>query len=524
MTIAGLPVVIVCVAAAALSVQVEGRDAFHWSGKLKRGINISAALEAPEEGRWGVVIQEEHFDVIKAAGFDSVRLPVRWNTHAGDEAPYTVDPAFLRRVDQVLRWGLDRGLVMVLDWHHYREFIDEDPDGHSARFFAMWEQLAAHYSDWPPTLYFEILNEPAKKMTAELWNEYQVEALRIIRKTNPDRAVVVGPVAYSNVNELEHLRLPESDRNLIVTFHVYEPHRFTHQGKHGLPTNVRWGYPAQRERISDLIERAAGFGRQTDRPVWLGEFGTRMVIDIAQRQKWTAFVRGEAEKHGIPWAYWGFCSKEFGAYDQNARQWNEDLLEALFSPDPAAVVEKAHAPDRIDGQAVERHIRSNFAELGGGTDWRGPGKKGDLSDVAAASARVELTVDADTRGVIMEAGAEARGLALYIDNGVLYFQCGNGSAFGAPMQAVCRTEITPGRHVVLWSADADKGMVVLCVDGTKVSEFSGSFGPKLAGPDTGRLGGVQNGIARNAGNFTNENGTFTGLIHSCTVWPHRSIF
>jgi len=321
-----------------------------------------------------------------------------------------------------------------------------------------------------------------------------------------------------------HLRLPESDRNLIVTFHMYEPHRFTHQGMHGFPTNVKWGYPVQRERISGLIAVAATFGKQTNRPVWMGEFGTSTEIDIVQRQKWAAFVRGEAEKHGIPWAYWSFCSRKFGAYNQDTKQWSGPLLEALFSPNPAEVVAKAHARDRIDGQAAERHIRSNFADLDGGIDWRGRGEKRDLSSVAAASARVELSVDANTRGVIMEAGAEVCGLALYIDSGVLYFQCGNGRSFGAPMQAVCKTGIAPGKHVILWSADVDKGLVILCVDGKKAAELSGSFGPKLAGPDTGRQGGVQNGIARNAGNFTKANGTFTGTIHSCTVWPQESIF
>ena len=98
MNIPKLPMAIVCAATAASCAQAEGVDAFHWSGKLKRGVNISCALEAPQEGKWGVVIQEEHFDVIRAAGFDSVRLPVRWNAHAGEEAPYAVDPAFLDRV------------------------------------------------------------------------------------------------------------------------------------------------------------------------------------------------------------------------------------------------------------------------------------------------------------------------------------------------------------------------------------------------------------------------------------------
>ncbi len=104
------------------------------------------------------------------------------------------------------------------------------------------------------------------------------------------------------------------------------------------------------------------------------------------------------------------------------------------------------------------------------------------------------------------------------------FQCVVGSSFAAPRQALCKTEIAPGRHVVLWSADVDKGLVVLCVDGKRVAEFSGNFGSMLAGQDSGRLGDVMNGIARNAVPFTPANGDFTGTIHSCTVWPQRSIF
>ncbi len=59
------------------------------SPTLLRGINFGNMLEAPNEGEWGLTVQEEYFDLVKEAGFDFVRLPVRWSTHAEQEWPYT---------------------------------------------------------------------------------------------------------------------------------------------------------------------------------------------------------------------------------------------------------------------------------------------------------------------------------------------------------------------------------------------------------------------------------------------------
>src|SRR5512146_2138590 len=48
---------------------------------LRRGINFGNMLEAPKEGDWGLTVQEDYFDLVKEAGFDFVRLPVRWFAH-----------------------------------------------------------------------------------------------------------------------------------------------------------------------------------------------------------------------------------------------------------------------------------------------------------------------------------------------------------------------------------------------------------------------------------------------------------
>jgi endoglucanase len=137
------------------------------SVSLKRGVNMGDMLEAPNEGEWGLFVQEEYFDLIKEAGFDFIRLPVRWNTHAGQEWPYTIDPAFFKRVDEVINWALERDLTIIVDFHHYEEMM-WDPWSNKDRYLGIWQQVAEHYKDYPSNVLFELLNEPNDQLNASL--------------------------------------------------------------------------------------------------------------------------------------------------------------------------------------------------------------------------------------------------------------------------------------------------------------------------------------------------------------------
>ena len=109
---------------------------------------------------------------------------MRWKAHAEAESPYTIDPNFFNRVDEVVNWALDRNLTIIFDFHHYEEMA-WDPWNHKDRFLALWEQIAEHYQDYPPEVLFELLNEPNDQLNASLWNRYLFEALEPVRKTNP---------------------------------------------------------------------------------------------------------------------------------------------------------------------------------------------------------------------------------------------------------------------------------------------------------------------------------------------------
>lgn len=208
-----------------------------WAGMLNRTVNFGNMLEAPKEGDWGISLEERFFQLTKEGGFNAIRLPIRWNAHAAATAPYTVDPTFFARVDWAVQQATSRGLSIILDFHHFEELMSA-PQQNLERYLGIWKQVAEHYKSASSKVFFEVLNEPHGALEP-LWNDYQKQAIAVIRQSNPTRALIVGPVGYNSAYKLSSLELP-SDKNLIVTFHNYDPFRFTHQGAEWVEGATNW--------------------------------------------------------------------------------------------------------------------------------------------------------------------------------------------------------------------------------------------------------------------------------------------
>ncbi|MEI7847220.1 MAG: glycoside hydrolase family 5 protein [Chloroflexota bacterium] len=308
-------------------------DAYSAKESLGRGLNLGDALEAPRDGQWGVVIVKQYFELIKKAGFNSVRIPINWEAHAWKNAPYTIDWRFFARVDQVVGWALKQNLVVILDFHSYPDLM-ENPQGHQKRYLALWQQIAGYYKNYPKTVLFELLNEPNGKLDSAQWNKISNLALTLVRQTNPNRNVIIGGASSNSYDQLQSLELPAKDRHIILTFHYYNPFEFTHQGADWVDMDKFLGQTwdasfAEKATISGQFFQVATWSLTQNRPVLVGEFGAYSKADMDSRARWTSFVAGEAEKHGFAWSYWEFGSK-FGVYDRTAKAWREPLLKALI--------------------------------------------------------------------------------------------------------------------------------------------------------------------------------------------------
>jgi endoglucanase len=310
---------------------------------LGRGVNFGNMLEAPTEGAWGLSVTDDFVAKAASAGFTSVRVPVRWSNHALPEAPYTIDPAFMARVETVVNKLLARNLTVVLNVHHYRQ-LDGDPlDAGEApvstavvdvRFVRLWEQIAAKFQGASDRLVFELYNEPHGRQNGQPWNVLAARALGVVRKSNPDRVVIIGPTHWNSAGDLAQLSLP-NDANLVVTIHDYNPFTFTHQGAEWvtptLPVGVTCCSAAQTADMTAPLDVAKTWAAAKRYPVYVGEFGAYSRADSASRITFNRTMRDAIEARGMTWAYWEFASG-FGVYDPATLTFRQGLLDALLGP------------------------------------------------------------------------------------------------------------------------------------------------------------------------------------------------
>jgi len=308
---------------------------------FSRGVNLGNCLEAPLEGAWGLVVQDEWMATIRSAGFDHIRLPVRWTAYAGIKAPYAVDERFLARVDHIIDTALNADLGVVLNVHHYAEMAT-DPEAHIDRLAGIWILLADHFKDLPETVAFELMNEPNGAADA-VWPDMSARLYDVVRKTDADRWICITNGSWSAAGKLATLKVPDKiqqDNRVFATFHFYEPFQFTHQNANWVAGSDAWagtkwdGTKDQQAFITSLYDGVSKWAEMNGNlPVLMGEFGAYAACDPLSRIRWTEFCAREAERRGFAWSYWEFASG-FGIYGKNSKKYDVPLLKALI-PDTA---------------------------------------------------------------------------------------------------------------------------------------------------------------------------------------------
>lgn len=333
---------------------------------FKKGINLGNRLDAPNEGDWGGVIQAEDFPFIAARGFDHVRIPIRFSSHALAASPFTIDASFFSRVDAVLDQAAAAKLAVVVDMHHYDE-LAADAAGQRERFAALWKQIAARYQDRPETVAFEVLNEPSGQLDTT-WNDVMLPAIRAIRATNPRRLLIVDSVFWADPVKLTTLKLPD-DANIMASIHLYEPKLFSFQGQDWIGTtflttgvifpgppptpidpvqaakDAPWANqwfvdyntkpaetnPSGPATVARQIGMITAYREAQGRAVYNGEWGPQDGGALDSRARLVATVREQCESAGIGWAIWE-DPVNMSLFDSRAGTWLPEIIDALLPP------------------------------------------------------------------------------------------------------------------------------------------------------------------------------------------------
>lgn len=483
------PVVLSVITSLALGAVTVHADAKAFVKAQGRGVNLGNMLEAPTEGSWGVTLKKADLALIAGKGFQNVRIPIRWDGSGVGTAkfdrvsraePYTVDPRFFARLDSALLWARENRLMVVFNDHHH-DSLFQGYEKEKPRFLAMWKQIAERYKDLPvDSVAFEILNEPNTQVTVEAWNELLDTTLKVIRRSNPTRPVVVGTANWGGLSGLSGLKLPEGDKNIILTIHYYEPFAFTHQGADWVTpipaVGVPWeGTYYEKLAVRQAMDAIAEYAKARDLPVYIGEFGAYSTAEISSRARWTSYCARLFESYGFSWAYWEFKAG-FGIYTEGTKTWNDALVGALLSSD-TSILALGSPPTG----GVDLVTNGGFASR---TRWTLNVGQGTASfAIADSAARVTIT----------EAGSDAWGIQLVQTPVVVRKGLTHVLQFDAWASSPRAIDGTVGMSVDPWTgyASAAAGL------GTTRKTFFASFVPgatdstaRIAfnlGPDTGRI-------------------------------------
>jgi len=294
--------------------------------KMGKGLNLGNTLEAPEEGDWSAPATEYYFHDFVDAGFTCVRIPIRWTNHMLDTTPFTVDSAWMNRVEEVIDWALDTGLVVIINSHHDNDWLYDEFPKNMDRFEALWEQISQRFKDKSENLVFEIVNEPYFDLSRAEVDTLHKAIFPIIRESNPTRIVLFTgggndtEPRMTNYRIFYHLNMPD-DPYVMAYFHYYVPYQYCQLG------NGTWGSVQEKQQMVHDFTVAKEWSDTNDVPILLGEFAVTRKAHRPSLVKWYEHLSRTADEFGFAQTTWCTGGKEnMATYFRNQKYWDQELV------------------------------------------------------------------------------------------------------------------------------------------------------------------------------------------------------
>ncbi len=311
------------------------------------GWNLGNTLDTKnaDETMWGnPYTTKEMIDLVAAKGFKTMRVPVTWQYHLGDSPDYIIEEAWLDRVEQIVNYGLDNDMYVIINLHHDEEIIEpsyDKLDESKKALVAIWKQVSNRFIDYNSKLIFETLNEMRVVDSDEEWsggteegrdciNQFHAAAVAVIRATggnNETRKIMISPYAASATDvAMQALEIPAGDDNIIVAVHSYSPYAFCQ----GL-TKDTWGTDAEMAELDSLFERIKSTFIDEGYPVVMGEWGSKKNDNDEQRAIHAAYYAKAALNVGICPVVWD-DGGNFELLDRDNLYWvREGIANAIVN-------------------------------------------------------------------------------------------------------------------------------------------------------------------------------------------------
>lgn len=353
----------------------EGLTALEATRLMGNGINLGNTLEACDnnvgiktntplsyETHWGQPkTTQAMIDGMKAAGFDTIRIPVAWMTNATHlyEGDYTIDADYMDRVEEVVRYARKAGMYVIVNDHWdggwYGMFGSESAETRALAMEAykgMWQQIAERFRDYSDYLIFESANEELGTRFDEnsalycsdsvvtylndderyaLTNEINQTFVDVVRATGGNNATRFLLIAGygTNIDQTcdDRFQMPKDTAvsKLMVSVHYYDP--WSYCGASSAASATKWGKVSDYEYLDQQLAKMTKF-TEAGYGVVIGEYGALPCSDGLKDNTLayhTAFLDA-CTKYDLTNCLWD-CS---GLYKRVSQTFADDDILAMY--------------------------------------------------------------------------------------------------------------------------------------------------------------------------------------------------
>jgi endoglucanase len=360
-------------------------DAFALFKNIKVGWNLGNSLESYNEGlsdhmdaetSWGnPKVTKEMIDAVKKAGFNAVRIPVRWYPHVTDQSTMSeVRFDWLNRVKEVVDYCIDNDMYVILNTHH-EDWLESHPLRAEAEQVLnkernLWRSIAMYFRDYDEHLIFSGTNEVEINWQAptvenlEVQNSFNqcfVDAVRTTGGKNYYRNLIIQTYATNPDYAFDGLNFPTDvvENRIAIEFHFYRPAGYSYMDFADYTESVYfWGKDfiqyntgvsnEQEDYVDGLFGKIKQSWVDKGYPVVMGEYGAVTTVNssigheteqIASRAYYMEYVTRAARANGIVPVVWDngsfntvpdFTNEYFGLFDRNNGMATNEVSKAML--------------------------------------------------------------------------------------------------------------------------------------------------------------------------------------------------
>ena len=310
------------------------------------------------ETAWGnPVVTKKMIQAVKKAGFNAIRIPIRWQCHITNAQAMSIDKAWIARIKEVVGWCLDNDLKVIINAHH-EKWLESRPtyqykEENCQKLALLWMNIASEFANYDSRLAFAGTNEVHikdnwGKPTAEnlevqnAYNQIFVDMVRATGGNNAKRHLILQTYVcnpWFGIENGDFIIPKDAEGNgnnyMSVEFHYYQPWSYA-----GYPKNEThydyWGdkykyagtTPADNEKtMTDFFDRVMNTWSNKGLGIVIGEWGVTNRYNSdpekvhANMNYYCNFLTTEAHKRGFSTFVWdnnkfGYGPENYGIFDR----------------------------------------------------------------------------------------------------------------------------------------------------------------------------------------------------------------